>query len=178
MQRVDKEEFTKFWWLLLVSGAVSLILGIALIASTGQTLAFVATLIGIWILIMGAIRFLIAIFGSGVEDRWILAIVGIVGVILGVLVIRNQEAAIATVIIILGLYWLISGLVDFFRAVTNSDLPDRGWRFVGATVSIAAGAVVLLWPAASVKVLALVSGIYLVIIGIIEIVGSFQVKNA
>ena len=166
-----------WWWLLLVSGIVSLIVGGALIFSTQGTLTLIATLIGIWILLMGLIRFLMAIFDSDGDDRWIVAVVGIVGVVLGVVVIRNQEAAIATVVVLVGIYWLIAGLVDVFRAMSRRDMPNRGWQIAGGLLSIAAGAVVLLWPAASVQVLAFIAGIYLVMAGIVEIVGSLRLRR-
>lgn len=177
MEEIDTGHGGGSWWLLLVSGIVSLVLGGALIFATQGTLTLVATLIGIWILLIGLIRFLMATFDSDLEDRWVVAIVGIVGVVLGVVVIRNQEAAIATVVVLVGVYWLIAGLVDLFRAMSDRDAPQRGWRITGGLLSIAAGVVVLLWPAASVQVLAFIAGIYLVVAGVVEIVGSLRLRR-
>jgi uncharacterized membrane protein HdeD (DUF308 family) len=179
MREVETKHSTGswWWWLLLVSGIVSLILGGALIFATQGTLTLIATLIGIWILLMGLIRFLMAIFDSDLDDRWILAIVGIVGVVLGVVVIRNQEAAIATVVVLVGIYWLIAGLVEVFRSMSGRDTSNRGWRIAAGMLSIVAGAVVLLWPAASVQVLAFIAGIYLIVAGIVEVVGSLRLRR-
>jgi uncharacterized membrane protein HdeD (DUF308 family) len=98
-------------------------------------------------------------------------------VVFGVVVIRNQEAAIATVVVRVGIYWLIAGLVEVFRAMSGRDTSNRGWRIAAGMLSIVAGAVVLLWPAASVQVLAFIAGIYLIVAGIVEVVGSLRLRR-
>lgn len=171
-------ELKSIWWLLLVLGVASAGLGIALVFWPGRTLTVVLILVGVYMLLFGAIRFLVALFDSDTEYRWLQAFLGIVGFVFGLVVIRQPEGALALIVLLVGLFWLIAGLVDLFRGITDSDMPDRGLRIGLAILAIAAGAVLLLWPAATIAVLAIIAGIQLVVSGIFEVVAAFQLKNA
>jgi uncharacterized membrane protein HdeD (DUF308 family) len=47
----------------------------------------------------------------------------------------------------------------------------------GGFVAIAAGAILLLWPAVTVTVLAIIAGIFFLIDGIMQIVAGFEIKK-
>jgi uncharacterized membrane protein HdeD (DUF308 family) len=103
---------------------------------------------------------------------------GIAGIVLGVVVMKNPEGTIKVIALIVAIFWLIAGLVDFFRGLTNSDQPDRSARIVFGLMSALFGVVILVWPAITIGVFAILVGIYAVFFGILEIVAAFQIKNA
>ena len=178
--RIELEETTAadWWWLYLVTGVVSLLIGAALIWFREETLTFVGILIGLWILFFGIIRFLIALFGGESEGRFMLAVIGVLGIALGIIVMKNPTETIGIIAVIIGLFWIIFGLIDVFQGVTNSDLPGRWWTILGGAIAAAAGVLLVFWTEPTVMVLALIAGIFLVIEGIVEIIAAFQVKAA
>lgn len=178
MQTSVYSELKSYWWLLVVSGVIAILLGGALLLWPGKTLTVVGFLIGIWMLFFGIMRFLIALFGGDTDGRWVLMIVGVVGIVLGIVVMRNPSETIAIIVLITAIFWIISGLVDIFRGIGDSDMDNRGWVIAGGALAIAAGAVVLLWPAASVLVLAVIAGVFFIVDGVMQIIAGFQVKSA
>lgn len=176
--RIEMEETTAadWWWLYLVTGVVSLLIGAALIWFREETLTFVGILIGLWILFFGIIRFLLAIFGGESEGRLMLAIVGVLGIALGIIVMKNPTETIGIIAVIVGLFWIVFGLVEVFQGVTNSDLAGRWWTVLGGAVAAGAGVLLVFWTEPTVMVLALIAGIFLVIEGVLEIIAAFQVK--
>ena len=178
MQASVYNELKSYWWLLLVSGVLSIFIGAALLLWPGKTLTVVGFLIGIWMLFFGIMRFLIALFGGDSEGRWVLAIVGVVGIVLGIVVMRNPSETIGIIVLIAAIFWIITGLVDVFRGIGDGALENRGWVIAGGVIAVAAGAVVLLWPAASVLVLAIIAGVFFIVDGIMQIIAGFQVKSA
>jgi uncharacterized membrane protein HdeD (DUF308 family) len=56
-------------------------------------------------------------------------------------------------------------------------LPGPGWYIVLGIISVIAGVVVLFWPFDSIVLLAIVTGVCLVLIGVIQIVQSFQIRK-
>ncbi len=172
------EEAKKAWWLLALFGVISIGLGAVLIFWPGQTLTVVATIVGIVMVIAGVIRFFVGVFDSGAADRWIMAIVGIIGIALGIVVLKNPEATVKVVVLITVLFWLIAGLVDLFAGLTDSSLPDRGIRIGSGALSVFFAVLVLAWPEITVGIFAIIIGVYLVIVGVFEVVAAFQVKNA
>ncbi len=178
MQASVYQELRSYWWLLLVSGIVSIFIGGALLFWPGKTLTVVGFLIGAWMLFFGIMRFLIALFGGDTDGRWMIALVGIVGIVLGIVVMRNPSETIGIIALIAAIFWIITGLVDVFRGIGDGDMENRGWVIFGGVIAVLAGAIVLLWPAASLLVLAIIAGIYFIVDGIMQIIAGFQVKSA
>jgi uncharacterized membrane protein HdeD (DUF308 family) len=171
-------EAKKAWWLLALLGVISVGLGAVLIFWPGRTLTVVATIVGLFMLIAGVIRFFVAVFDSGANDRWLMAIAGIIGIVLGIVVMKNPEATIKLIVLITAIFWLISGLVDMFRGLTNNALPDRGIRIGFGALAVFFAVIVLFWPGITIGVFAIVVGVYTVLVGVLEIVAAFQIKNA
>lgn len=182
MTQVDVYDATdamkKSWWVLLLFGIVSILIGGVLIFWPEQTLTVVTTLVGLFMVIAGIVRFFMAIFASNVEHRWLLAIFGMIGVALGVIIMRNPTETIKIIVLITALFWIIGGMVDFFRGITDSTAPDRALRIGFGALSALFGVILLAWPDVTVTVFAILVGIYIVLLGILEIVASFQIKNA
>jgi len=172
------EDVNKSWWLLLILGLVSVIVGGVLIFWPGATITVVTMIVGFFMIVTGVVRFFVAVFDSHSQDRWLMVFAGIVGIVLGIVVMKNPEGTIKVIALIVALFWLIAGLAYFFRGLTNADLPDRSARIVFGLMSAIFGIVILVWPAITIGVFAILVGIYAVFFGILEIVASFQIKNA
>ena len=178
MQTAVYNELKSYWWLLLLSGVLGIFIGGALLFWPGKTLTVVGFLIGLWMLLAGVMRFLIALFGGDTDGRWIILIVGIVGIALGIVVMRNPTETIAIIVVIAAVFWIISGLVDIFQGISDDGMENRGWVIFGGVVAALAGAIVLLWPSASLLVLAVIAGVFFIVDGIMQIIAGFQVKSA
>jgi uncharacterized membrane protein HdeD (DUF308 family) len=172
------EDLKKGWWLLLISGVIGVIIGGLLIFWPGATITVVTAIVGFFMIVTGVIRFFVAVFDSHAEDRWLMVFAGIIGIALGVIVMKNPEGTIKVIALIVAIFWLISGLVDLFRGLTNSHLPDRSLRIVFGLMSALFGVVILVWPAITIGVFAILVGIYAVFFGVLEIIAAFQIKNA
>jgi uncharacterized membrane protein HdeD (DUF308 family) len=173
-----RDELKKGWWLLAVSGVFSVIIGGLLIFWPGATITVVTAIVGFFMIVTGVIRFFVAALDSHAEDRWLMAFAGIIGILLGVIVMKNPEGTIKVIVLIVAIFWLLSGLVDLFRGLTNPSLPDRSLRIVFGLTSALFGVVILVWPSITIGVFVVVAGIYSVFFGLLEIVASFQIKNA
>jgi len=177
MQAAVYNELKSYWWLLLLSGILSILIGGALLLWPGKTLTVVGFLIGLWMLFAGVMRFLIALFGGDTDGRWVILIVGIVGIALGIVVMRNPTETIAIIVLIAAIFWIISGLVDIFRGISEGGMENRGWAIFGGVVAALAGSIVLLWPSASLLVLAVIAGVFFIVDGIMQIIAGFQVRS-
>lgn len=165
------------WWIFLVSGLVSVVIGAALLFWPDKTLSVVAWLIGLWIFFFGIIRFLVSLFGGDTDSRWPMLIVGVLGIVLGLVVMRNPTETIALIAIISGVFLIIAGLLDVWRGLTN-DFPERWWVAFGGIVSAGFGAALIFYTEITVTILAVIVGVFLLIEGVIEIIASFQIKAA
>ncbi len=178
MAEVEAYEMNRAWWLLVLFGALSLVFGGLLIFWPGQTLAVVTTIIGLFMIINGLVRFFMGVFSSEVDHCVLMIIVGIVGVVHGIVVMRNPESTIRLIVLIVALFWIIQGMIDFFHGMTHRELPDSGMRVVFGIMSALFGVVVLVWPDISVGIFAVLSGIYFAFFGILEIIAGWTLRKA
>lgn len=78
---------------------------------------------------------------------------------------------------IVGIFWIIQGVMEFFGALENRAMPARGWTMFMGVVGLLAGIVVISWPIESITVLAWVLGIWMVVYGLLAIFSAFEVRK-
>ena len=166
------------WWVVLVEGIFALIFGLLLITAPGTMSVFLVTVLGFYWLIRGIFSIIeIFIPNTGIHWGWLLFI-GILGIIAGVVVLRNLVYATAVVgtfiIVFLAVDGLIMGIMGLIRAFTGG-----GWGpgILGILTIIIA---IFLFTNLLGAVLALpiVLGAFLIVGGIVAIFYSFRIRRA
>jgi uncharacterized membrane protein HdeD (DUF308 family) len=168
------------WGWILFYGIVTLLLGIAVLVWPAASLITLAILFGIQLLVAGIFE-IVAAFAREEETggmRVLYAILGILSIIVGIWCLRNPGFTVLTLSLLLGIFWVVHGLIEMVSAIADSSTPSRGWRIFGGILSVLAGLVVLVWPGITPFVLIWVLGIFLVVYGIILIISSFGVRSA
>ena len=77
----------------------------------------------------------------------------------------------------IGVGFIFQGVAATTIAISNKELPGRGWTIFFGVTSVIAGLVVLAWPFDSIVMLALVTGIMLVVIGLTQVFSSFGTRK-
>ncbi len=178
------DELFRQWWsrLALLGGAVSVVLAIILLVWPKETLIVVAVLLGIWLVIAGIASLAQAIFApetAGGGTRVLKAVGAVLYLIAGVFCIRHAFSTVTILAAILGIAWLVAGVVEVFSAFGQGV---TGWYRVAAfslgLLSIVAALVVLVWPAPSLVALTWLAGIWLLILGVAQIVMAVRVLRS
>jgi uncharacterized membrane protein HdeD (DUF308 family) len=169
------------WKSALVSGILSLIVGAVILAWPGISILAAAIAFGIYLLITGAAQVVFA-FSLHVSagSRILLFISGAASLILAVLAFRHfgQGYAVLLLAIWIGIAFIFRGVATTISAISDPVLPGRGWSIFIGVISLLAGIVVLASPFASIVTLAIVVGVWFVVIGVFEIVSSFGIRKA
>ena len=170
-------EVGKSWGLVLTFGILSVLLGLFAIFLTGPTIVTVAILFAIQLFISGIFSIMRA-FAHGVDTgrRILSLIIGILGVIVGFALLREPFQSVIVIAFVIGIYWVAQGIVELVGAFSSKE--GRNWAIFLGIVSIIAGFIILEYPIASIATLALVVGIWLVILGAMEIFAAFQLRSA
>jgi uncharacterized membrane protein HdeD (DUF308 family) len=159
---------------LIAFGVITLLVGILVLTWPGKTVLALAVLLGIWLLIAGVFRLItaVAIPERQGSNRAIMALLGVVAILAGVLSLARPLQTVTALALLLGAFWIVSGVIEFFHGVTG-DVSGRGWAIAGGLLSVIAGIVVLAYPGASLLVLAWLFGIWLIVLGAVAIAGGF-----
>jgi uncharacterized membrane protein HdeD (DUF308 family) len=170
----------QLWKNTLVSGVLAIVLGAMVLAWPGPTILVAATVFGVYLLISGfAELFLAFTLPRSAATRVLLFLTGALSLVLAILSFRHFGDGYAVLLLSLwiGTGFIFLGVSELAVALGERDLPGRGWYVVFGVMSLIAGAVVLVWPFDSIVVLTLVSGVSLVILGMIQIVQAFQIRK-
>jgi uncharacterized membrane protein HdeD (DUF308 family) len=100
-------------------------------------------------------------------------------IILAVLAFRHfgEGYAILLLAIWIAVAFIFRGMSTVASAISYPGFPGRGWAIFFGVITVIAGIVVLAYPFDSIVTLALVTGIWLIIIGAIEIVSGFGMRS-
>ena len=110
-------------------------------------------------------------------------IIGVLSLILGFVALRSFFESDSPLLagwilaIFIGIAFLFRGFSLVFLGIEGKGQPGRGWNIFAGIVILIGGIIILTQPL-SVVALAWVAGIWLIVMGIFEIISSFMVKRA
>jgi uncharacterized membrane protein HdeD (DUF308 family) len=171
------------WKSELISGILSLIVGVLVLWRPGKSILVAAVLFGVYLLITGIAQVIFA-FALHVSagSRILLFISGAASLILAVLAFRHFGSdptyAVLLLAIWIGIGFIFRGVATTVSAISDPALPGRGWSIFFGVITLLAGIVVLASPFPSIGTLAIVAGVWFVVIGVFEIVSSFGIRKA
>ena len=159
---VEVRQMTAGWWLFALIGVLSLVAGVVVLIKPGDSLSTLAVIAGIFLLLDGIIE-LVASLLHGTQNRGLVAIIGVITAIAGVLLIRHPIQGVALVALLIGI-WLIT--IGVIRIVAAFELPvRRGWGIVAGLIELIAGIVIVSDPNIGFATLAILVGIAFIMNG-------------
>ena len=170
------------WGVALTLGIITLALGIVLSFRPDATLKFLAVVIAIEFLLSGVLSIVSAVSPGPREPalRVLVALSGIVAVLVGLVCLRAPQQTLALVGLVLGLWWVLQGLVDVVRTLMpgSVSVEPRAWTLLRGLVTAGVGSFVLLNPTMSLKVLLVVVAIWLYATGLLTLVAALAMRSA
>jgi uncharacterized membrane protein HdeD (DUF308 family) len=165
------------WGLLVVMGVLSVILGALAIVYPEATIVTVSIFFAAWLFVSG----IFYVIGSFTRDgdtgsRVLIAILGVISIIVGWVLLRTPFQSVEVFIFVIGIFFLIQGVMTFIGAFARKE--GRGWAIVSGLLGILAGIIVLTYPISSAVTLALIGGIWLIILGIMQVIAGIQLRNS
>jgi uncharacterized membrane protein HdeD (DUF308 family) len=168
----------RHWGWVLGFGIVTFVLGILALAWPGRTLIVVAVVFGAQLVVMGIFRFVSAFASADLTGgtRVLLALLGVLSLIIGLYAVRHILVTLLALALLLGIFWVVNGTIELFSALSHREMQGRGWTAFMGLLSIVSGIIVLAYPGISLRVLAVVLSIWLLVYGVMLILLAFQVR--
>ena len=165
------------WQATVFLGVLTLILGLIVSFHPTGSLNVLAVLLGV-LMILSGIFHLIRVFDPNEPHRVWLGVAGLLFIVIGVVLIRHLHLTRSIIGLIIGITWIVQGLVALIGGISGGVREGRAWWIAFGVVSLIAGIVVVATPASSLNVLAVLLGIWFVVMGIFEIIGGFMLRHA
>jgi len=170
------KDMADHWGLLAGLGLLSVILGVLAIVYPGATIVTISIFFAAWLFVSG-IASLIASFrrDGDTTSRVLSAILGVLSIIVGWALLRSPFQSVEVFIFVIGIAFLFTGVMTFVGAFAQKE--GRNWGIISGGLGILAGLIVLIYPISSAATLALIGGIWLVILGVVQIVAGIQLRS-
>jgi uncharacterized membrane protein HdeD (DUF308 family) len=170
------QDMASHWGLLMVMGILSIVLGILAIAWPGATILTVAIFFAAWLFVSGIFSIITSFTTDGDTGMRVLtAIIGVLSVIVGFALLRSPFQSVEVVIFVLGVFWVAQGIVSFVTAFGVKQ--GRNWLIFRGILGVIAGIIVLTYPISSAFTLAVFGGIWVIILGITQIVAAWRLRS-
>jgi len=171
----------RLWKGKLVAGLLTIVLGVLVLAWPGPSILVASTLFGVYLLLSGMVELYLGFtLPRSAATRVLLFISGALSLVLAIMSFRHFGDGYAVLLLSLwiGIGFIFQGVSAAAIGVSESDLPGRGWYIVAGIISLLAGLAVLVWPFDSIAVLTLATGIWLIVIGIGQVIQAIQARKA
>jgi uncharacterized membrane protein HdeD (DUF308 family) len=169
----------RHWGWLLFFGIITLALGVLALAWPGHTLIAIAVVFGVQLVVMGVFRFVASFAYPDLSGgtRVLYALLGVLSLIIGLYALRHVLITIVALALLLGIFWVVNGTIELFTAISQRELPNRGWNIFSGILAIIAGFILLVYPAISVLALAIVVSVWLIVYGMMLVSVAVQMRS-
>lgn len=172
------ESMVRNWWVFIVRGTLAILFGVLAFARPDITLVALITLFGTYVLFDGILNITSAFMFSGSRYFWWVLLDGILGIAVGVLTFTHPGTIVASLLILLGSWLIVTGLFRIFAAIELRKMIDHEWAYIiSGLLSAAVGVLTVSRPGQSALGWLWVIGMYAVLYGVTLLVLGFNIKS-
>lgn len=168
MARINRRYIDKHWAMFMMRGAMAVIFGCIILFSGVSSINTVITMISVFLLFMGIVDSVGALYSSVKKHGWITSVVdALIDVVAAGMLLFYAQDSIVLSLIIIAAYTFISGIIDIFHGFLSTvDPTDRFIRIVAGGCGCVMGVVIL--NAGSFEIMTFIRffGVYLLIVGV------------
>jgi uncharacterized membrane protein HdeD (DUF308 family) len=175
VDQVRADAFKSWKSTMIAGGITAIILGLVLLIWPKQTLLVFASLLGIGLILIGIARLASAAADKNRRGRsrmW-RAILGLLYIIAGIVVLANLGGTLRFLVWAVGIIWVVTGLFEIFAGIGRPS-GEKAMTIVIGLLNLAFGVVLLVWPGPTVVILVWVAGLWLIALGLLQIIFAFM----
>lgn len=164
--------------LAITRGVVSILFGIVALVWPGLTLATLALLLALWLLIGGTVKLVSSVVSRKSSPHWVLGmIVGLLGLGVGAYLVQRPGLTVATVVALTAIVLLVEGVVDVVMSIVDNDMDHRVFAAIAGVLGIVAGVVIWRYPVTGSLAFVWVLGLYSVVMGALSIAAGAEMND-
>lgn len=172
MAHINRRFIDKHWGIFLGRGLCAVGFGAYMLYQGGNNIQNMAAIVCIFLLAMGIIDAIGALYSSNKRHGWVNSIIDAlldIAAAMALLFIANGD--IVSSLVILSVYTIVSGIVDIFHGFLSTvDPTDRFIRIVAGICGCVMGAVILNAGELEITTFIRFFGVYLLVVGLTSLI--------
>ena len=173
------DQLSRSWWIFLVRGLLAVLFGLLALFKPGVTMEALLLYLGAWFLVDGVFK-VFGAFSSSTpkDDKWLLGITGLLGILLGILTFTSPLATGLAILMFIAAWAILTGGFEIYTALKLRHEIEGEWVLVliGA-ISVLFGVYCVYAPLVSGIGITMALGLFALVIGIVNVVIAFKVKG-
>ena len=168
----------KNWWLLLVRGIAAIVFGVLTFAWPEITLLTLVLFYGAFALCDGVLAIAAAVKGGAPAPLWWLAIVGLLGIAVGILTFAWPGVSALVLLLFIAGWAIATGVLQIVGAISLRKEIDNEWLLIASgALSVLFGLILVAQPQAGALALLFVIGAYAVLFGILLVFFALRLRG-
>ncbi len=170
---------SRFWWMILIRGVLSVLFGIMVFAWPGISLLSLVLLFGAFILADGFANVVTAIGGRHEhENWWVLLLGGLAAAALGVLTFFNPGLTALALLFYIAIWAIATGLLQIVAAIRlRKEIEGEFWMGLGGLASVVFGMLLVARPGEGALAVLWLIAAYAIAFGVILIILAFKARG-
>lgn len=172
MARINRKYIDKHWFVFALRGGLALIFGCLALFGALTSLESVIAMISIFLLTMGIVDSVSALYGTAKKHGWINSVVdALIDVVAAVALLFFAKSDLVASLVIIASYTFVSGIIDIFHGFLSTvDPTDRFIRTLAGVMGCVVGFVIL--NAGSFELMTFIRffGVYMLIVGVTSMI--------
>ena len=171
----EARKATRWWWLFVLFGLVSVALGVTALASRIDA---VATLVAVFAvsLIYGGMAEL-AFASATRRNTWLGILAGIASIAAGFIALAWPGVTLVVLAVLVGASLISWGVYRIYLSFADPFIRPRAVTLIEGIVLTALGVLALAWPNVSILVLAVLVGVFFIVLGIFSFVSGLHMLD-
>src|SRR6267154_2260417 len=168
----------RYWWLFLLRGIAAIIFGVLAFIWPGITLVTLVLFWGAFVMVDGVLALAHAIMGGNMGSRWWLALIGVLGLVVGLLTFMAPGVTALVLLWFIAAWAIVLGVFQVIGAIRLRKEIGNEWTLVlGGVLSVLFGLVLLVAPGAGAVALIWVIAAYAIVFGVLLVALSLRLKK-
>jgi uncharacterized membrane protein HdeD (DUF308 family) len=163
------------WWLVLVLGIALVVIGVLLLVNTDAAAFTLALLVAMGLFLAGIDSIVEA---QRHRVRWPSYLMAALWIVVGVIALVWPDVTLWALAVTVGIGFLVGGIAEaWFALRMHQALPGWGWWLLAGVLSVIAGVLCIIWPDATVLVLAVLLGLWVIVRGVVAILFALALHS-
>ena len=172
MAHINRRFIDKHWFVFIVRGLMAAIFGFLALFSTNTDLEIVNSVIVVFLLLMGIVDAVSALYASVKKHGWLNSVIdALVDIVAALALLFFAKGNLVNTLVVIAVYTIVSGLIDIFHGFLSTvDPTDRFIRVLAGVIGCVMGAVI--FNAGEFELMTFVRffGVYMLVVGITSLV--------
>lgn len=174
----SKKLTKEVWWLLVLTGVISIVFGLVTLFWPKLTFATFVYLYAIFVVVAGTIGLFEAVSNIKKDRLWWLALLlSLLNLGIGVFLLRNPAVAATLLVLFVVLFVFLQAIFDLVVASYVGKDQNRWLWIVSGILGLAAGVIILVYPLAATVAFVWVLGLYALVHGVVSLGYALQVRG-